>query len=54
MRYHPGNAGYEVFFTGDVSNGAFGATIGRPGITTRGDNRGAALLPGRESMDPIR
>jgi hypothetical protein len=34
MRYHPGNAGYEVFFTGDVSNGAFGATIGRPGIAT--------------------
>ncbi|MBT1511394.1 hypothetical protein KIP88_12845 [Bradyrhizobium sp. SRL28] len=25
---------YEVFFTGDVSNGAFVATIGRPGIAT--------------------
>jgi hypothetical protein len=25
---------YEVFFTGDVSNGAFLATIGRPGIAT--------------------
>ena len=25
---------YEVFFTGEVSNGAFVATIGRPGIAT--------------------
>jgi hypothetical protein len=25
---------YEVFFTGDVSNGVFVATIGRPGIAT--------------------
>lgn len=25
---------YEVFFTGEVSNGAFVATIGRPGIST--------------------
>lgn len=25
---------YEVFFTGDVSNGAYVATIGRPGIAT--------------------
>jgi len=25
---------YEVFFTGEVSNGAFVATIGRPGIFT--------------------
>ena len=25
---------YEVFFTGDVSNGAFVDTIGRPGIAT--------------------
>ena len=25
---------YEVFFTGDVSNGAFVTTIGRPGIFT--------------------
>jgi hypothetical protein len=25
---------YEIFFTGDVSNGAFVATIGRPGIAT--------------------
>jgi|GEM_PF-1348101 hypothetical protein len=25
---------YEIFFTGEVSNGAFVATIGRPGIAT--------------------
>lgn len=29
-----GTGVYEVFFTGDVSNGAFVATIGRPGIST--------------------
>jgi hypothetical protein len=29
-----GTGVYEVFFTGDVSNGAFVATIGRPGIAT--------------------
>jgi hypothetical protein len=29
-----GDGIYEVFFTGDVSNGAFVATIGRPGIAT--------------------
>jgi hypothetical protein len=31
---HLGTGVYEVFFTGDVSNGAFVATIGRPGIAT--------------------
>jgi len=31
---HLGTGIYEVFFTGDVSNGAFVATIGRPGIFT--------------------
>jgi len=31
---HLGTGIYEVFFTGDVSNGAFVATIGRPGIAT--------------------
>ena len=29
-----GTGVYEVFFTGEVSNGAFVATIGRPGIAT--------------------
>lgn len=29
-----GQGVYEVFFTGDVSNAAFVATIGRPGIAT--------------------
>lgn len=29
-----GTGVYEVFFTGDVSNGVFVATIGRPGIAT--------------------
>lgn len=31
---HLGTGIYEVFFTGEVSNGAFVATIGRPGIFT--------------------
>ena len=31
---HLGTGIYEVFFTGDVSYGAFVATIGRPGIAT--------------------
>ncbi|MEA2979592.1 MAG: hypothetical protein QOF09_1415 [Alphaproteobacteria bacterium] len=31
---HLGTGIYEVFFTGDVSNGAFVSTIGRPGIAT--------------------
>lgn len=31
---HLGTGVYEVFFTGDVSNGVFVATIGRPGIAT--------------------
>jgi hypothetical protein len=35
LRTHKLGTGiYEVFFTGEVSNGAFVATIGRPGIAT--------------------
>ena len=30
----PGKGLYEVIFTGDVSNGVYTATIGRPGIST--------------------
>ena len=30
----PGTGMYEVYFTGDISNGVFVATIGRPGIAT--------------------
>ncbi len=40
---------YEVVFTGDVSNGVYTATIGRPGIATEPpvpDWRGATLLLG--------
>jgi hypothetical protein len=31
---HLGTGIYEVFFTGEVSNGVFVATIGRPGVAT--------------------
>jgi len=46
---------YEVFFTGDVSNGAFVATIGRPGIATEptGEITVALRCPGFGAFAPF-
>lgn len=53
----PGTVGmYEVFFTGDVSNGVFVATIGRPGIATEPTGQiGVALrcCPGAGMWTPF-
>jgi hypothetical protein len=43
---------YEVFFTGEVSNGAFVATIGRPGIATEPTGEITVALRCCPSLNP--
>lgn len=47
---------YEVFFTGEVTNGAFVATIGRPGILTEPPGEVTVALrccPGAGAFQPF-
>jgi hypothetical protein len=52
----PGTGIYEVFFTGEVSNGVFVATIGRPGIATEPTGEITVALrccPGSGAFQPF-
>ena len=51
-----GTGTYEVFFTGEVSNGVFVATIGRPGIATEPPGEITVALrccPGLNAFPPF-